>query len=132
MADQGKPTGQDVAGEVQKKPAAPPIAAPAATARAAPAGVPVQGAGAKLANESSPLLGQTDIEALLKQNVGSAAKPSAGSARGTDAARGDPLGNIAAGDIDFLINQAEQALASINSPADNDPPPRRPKTPRSI
>ena len=32
-------------------------------------------------------------------------------------------GNIAPADIDLLISQAEQALASINAPAKSDPPP---------
>jgi flagellar motor switch protein FliN/FliY len=68
-------------------------------------------------------MGQKEIEALIKQNSGPAAKPTAAPARSADLARGDSAGSIAAGDIDYLINQAEQALASINAPADNDPPP---------
>jgi len=91
------------------------------------------------AGGSAPMLGPGDIEALLKQNAapgGAEAKalPPGGSpfasqglppgqAAAPTASRGDPDGNIAPADIDLLISQAEQALASINAPAKSDPPP---------
>jgi flagellar motor switch protein FliN len=90
------------------------------------------------AGGSAPMLGPGDIEALLKQNAasgGAAAKalPPGGSSfasqerlpgqAASTASRGDSDGNIAPADIDLLISQAEQALASINAPAKSDPPP---------
>jgi flagellar motor switch protein FliN/FliY len=112
MADQSKSAGPQASAEPAMPVAGPP-ASPAA------AGTTASAAGALASNESSPVLGQKEIEALIKQNPSPVAKPAG---RSTDLPRGDAPGNIAAGDIDYLINQAEQALASINSPADNDPP----------
>lgn len=115
MAEQGKSTGQNAGGEPQKAAGHPPSPSAAAP-------TPASGSAVQTTSESSPVLGQKEIEALIKQNPIPVAKPAAGPARAADPPRGDALGNIAAGDIDYLINQAEQALASINSPADNDPP----------
>ncbi len=112
MADQSKSAGPQASAE-PVMPAATPPASPAA------AGTTASAAGAPASSESSPVLGQKEIEALIKPNPSPLAKPAA---RSADLPRGDAPGNIAAGDIDYLINQAEQALASINSPADNDPP----------
>jgi flagellar motor switch protein FliN len=117
MADPGKTTGPNAGAEPLKQPAATGASSSASTPTAASA------SSVQAATESSPVLGQKEIEALIKQNPGPAAKQVAASARTVDPARGDSAGNIAAGDIDYLINQAEQALASINTPADNDPPP---------
>jgi flagellar motor switch protein FliN/FliY len=93
------------------------------------------------AEAPGPMLGQGEIEALLKQNAGRAApvegKGAAGGGlplasppgvfppqpAGSEPVRAEAPGNIAAGDIDFLITQAEQALASINAPEKSDPPP---------
>ncbi|HKD36347.1 MAG TPA: flagellar motor switch protein FliN [Pirellulales bacterium] len=115
MAEQGKSSGPE-AGAAPLKQAAGPSSAAVATPLSAPT------AGAQAAVESSPVLGQKEIEALIKQNPSPMANVASGLARGTDASRGESQGNIAPGDIEFLINQAEQALASINTPADNDPP----------
>jgi flagellar motor switch protein FliN len=130
MADGPERAGQDDAAELlkQAKGTAP---VPAATAPAAKTA----------AGEPGPLLGQGEIEALLKQNAVRTAETAKGStvsslplaspagavagalgAGSSEPAR-DAHGNIAPGDIEFLINQAEQALASINAPAHNDPPP---------
>jgi flagellar motor switch protein FliN len=80
-----------------------------------------------VAAQPAPLLGQGDIEALLKQHAVGAGTESKGVAQlagaAAESARGDAAGNIAPADIDLLISQAEQALASINEPAKNDPPP---------
>jgi flagellar motor switch protein FliN/FliY len=130
MADGPERAGQDDAAELlkQAKGAAP---VPGTTVPSTKPSADVPG----------PLLGQGEIEALLKQNAGRAADAAKGpdvgglplgspagaftgalGAGSSEPAR-DPQGNIAPGDIEFLINQAEQALASINAPAHNDPPP---------
>ena len=124
MADGPQPAEQDEIGELLKQ---------ARGAAPSPSGVKPAAA-----EGPAPLLGSNEIEALLKQNAAAGAKPPAAGglplsassggyppppAAGPDATRGDAQGNIAAGDIDFLISQAEQALASINTPAKNDPPP---------
>ncbi len=79
-------------------------------------------------NPPAPMLGHGEIEALLKQHAtqtGTESKdPALMAGPGERAAsRGDAGGNIAPADIDLLISQAEQALASINEPAKNEPPP---------
>jgi flagellar motor switch protein FliN/FliY len=82
-----------------------------------------------MADTTGPL-GQDDIDAFLKQAQGDApsaaaapsqpaAKPSTPTAKAGSVA---DSGALAQGDIDFLLNQAEQALASINSPADSPAP----------
>lgn len=85
-----------------------------------------------MAGESGPL-GQNDVEQLLKQaqNAGAAATPSSSGAAPESVASPAPATSGAAGamaapgskgtaapqnDIDSLLNQAEQALASINTP----------------
>jgi flagellar motor switch protein FliN len=97
----------------------------------AKAGVPAPSAGQPAAVGSQPpVLGPGEIEALLKQNAASGAVEGKANAPGglplataPTASRGDSDGNIAPADIDLLISQAEQALASINAPAKSDPPP---------
>ncbi|HEV3417018.1 MAG TPA: flagellar motor switch protein FliN [Pirellulales bacterium] len=127
MADGPELVGQDEVADLLKQ---------AKGASSAPAASKPEAAAA-----SGPMLGQGEIEALLKQNVGRAApaesKAAAGGGlplssppgtlppqpAGSDPARAEAHGNIAAGDIDFLITQAEQALASINAPDKSEPPP---------
>jgi flagellar motor switch protein FliN len=97
----------------------------------AKAGVPAPSAAQpSAAGSQAPVLGPGEIEALLKQNAASGAvegqafAPSGlPLASAPTASRGDSDGNIAPADIDLLISQAEQALASINAPAKSDPPP---------
>ncbi len=97
----------------------------------AKAGVPAPSAAQPAAvGSQAPVLGPGEIEALLKQNAasgvteGKAFAPSGlPLASASTASRGDSDGNIAPADIDLLISQAEQALASINAPAKSDPPP---------
>jgi flagellar motor switch protein FliN/FliY len=79
------------------------------------------------ANSSAPILGPGDIEALLKQDAASAESKGSGpaqlSAQNPTAFARNADGEIAPADIDLLITQAEQALASINAPTKNEPPP---------
>jgi flagellar motor switch protein FliN/FliY len=97
----------------------------------AKAGVPAHSAAQPAAvGSQAPVLGPGEIEALLKQNAASGAVEEKAFAPGglplasaPTASRGDSDGNIAPADIDLLISQAEQALASINAPAKSDPPP---------
>ncbi|HEY2881822.1 MAG TPA: flagellar motor switch protein FliN [Pirellulales bacterium] len=81
-----------------------------------------------MADNTGPL-GQDDIDQLLKQAQGdappaAAAPPpqAAPKPAAPAAAAGGQSGALAQGDIDFLLNQAEQALASINAPADSPSP----------
>jgi flagellar motor switch protein FliN/FliY len=87
------------------------------------------GSPAKPAAEPPPAmtLGQGDIDALLQSAGGKvaplAAAPLAPKSAGADAGlRGgrtngaDPAGGLAAGDVEFLLHQAEAALASIDKP----------------
>jgi flagellar motor switch protein FliN/FliY len=81
------------------------------------------------ANPQAPMLEPGDIEALLKQDAaaGEAAAKGSGpaqhSAQNPTAFARNADGQIAPADIDLLITQAEQALASINAPTKNEPPP---------
>jgi flagellar motor switch protein FliN/FliY len=81
------------------------------------------------ANPPAPMLGPGDIEALLKQDAASAEAEARGSgpaqlsALNPTASARNADGQIAPADIDLLITQAEQALASINAPTKNEPPP---------
>jgi flagellar motor switch protein FliN/FliY len=69
------------------------------------------------------VLGQSDIEELLKSaGVVTGAQPTA-AARGK-AQLGDDQPRIASGDVEYLLNQAEQALASINAPIEHPDVPR--------
>lgn len=67
--------------------------------------------------DPGPLLAQAEIEALLHKAAaqGVPAKASVAAARPAAHAAGE---SIAQGDIELLINQAQRALASIESPAD--------------
>ncbi len=71
----------------------------------------------------STKIGADEIEALIRGNTLAAAASTASSAPLQPLGHGlraEGAGNIAPGDIDFLLSQAEQALASINSPAEID------------
>lgn len=72
------------------------------------------------ADDSSKILGQNEIESLLSESAG-AKKPKADPARASADRTSASLGNMAAGDIEFLLNEAESALASINAPSSNMP-----------
>jgi flagellar motor switch protein FliN/FliY len=117
MAGDSEQIAQDDIEKLLAQAKSPPAAAPQAPAKSA---API---------DQPATLGQDEIEALLKQGAPSpasarpaaradAAPPRSGSIG--DSSRGD-TGGIAAGDIDFLFNQAERALASIQS-ADSMPP----------
>jgi flagellar motor switch protein FliN len=101
MADSSQPIGQDEIEALLK-------------GASSPGGNPTPAAPAAPTPESGSLVGQNEIEALLKsQGLGPApspAKPAAASA----APQKEPV--MASGDLDYLFNQAEQALASINAP----------------
>jgi flagellar motor switch protein FliN/FliY len=88
-------------------------------------------AGAQPAAASAGPLGQDEVEALLKAAMGGAADPSAQAARPTKAdpapsaassANSPPAGSaehdlgMASGDVEYLLQQAEMALASVNEP----------------
>ncbi len=89
-----------------------------------------------LSADHSAKLRQDEIEELIKENSVGGAKPNAGGspiaaptggyssgASGGSPRPHDSVGNIAPGDLDYLLSQAEQALASINAPSSSDPPP---------
>lgn len=86
------------------------------------------GAGISAPGGGVPALGAGEIEALLKQSSGSppGASADAGFSRGNSPApvgAAEQGGQVAQADIDFLLNQAEQALASIQNSGSGDPPP---------
>jgi flagellar motor switch protein FliN/FliY len=72
--------------------------------------------------DSSPQLGQDELDALLGQSQGAqASKPRDPAARpAADAA--SPLAGVSQDDIELLLKKAEQALASIDEPVDDLPP----------
>jgi flagellar motor switch protein FliN/FliY len=73
--------------------------------------------------DSDRVLGQDAIEQLLAQSQPSAKKPvPASSARPTAPTAALEREGIAAGDIEYLLDQAEQALASVDSPRQDAPP----------
>lgn len=100
------------------------------------AGLPAGGQAPPSATSSAPppaakqVLRPDEIEALLNQNAGTqgvsaSASPTAAPASAARSARGasqaapggeSGSGRIAQGDIDFLLSQAEQALASVENP----------------
>jgi flagellar motor switch protein FliN/FliY len=96
--------------------AAPPAATPASPS---PALANVTAAG------RNDALQQDEIEALLQsggktaQAAPAAPKPAAASAK--TASKGAEYDDIAKGDIELLLHQAEAALASINEPAETPP-----------
>lgn len=77
---------------------------------------PAPAAAAKAAEDADKILGQGEIEALLasKKPGATAAAPRAATAA-TSAAAAPPAGQIAPGDVELLLRQAEQALASIDA-----------------
>ena len=83
-----------------------------------------------MADESSPI-GQNEIDALLKQVSGGGAaaptpaasaapEPTTGPKASASAKPGDP--QLAQSDVEYLLNQAEQALASVNAPSGGELP----------
>lgn len=107
MADSSQPIGQDEI-EALLKGASVPGGNPPAQAPASPAQAAANQTG-------SGIVGQDEIEALLKSQV--TAKPAGKTPAKPAAAQAtqrEP--GMASGDLDYLFNQAEQALASINAP----------------
>jgi flagellar motor switch protein FliN len=71
-------------------------------------------------SDSSKLLGQEDIDKIL----GNPASPALAKAEPHTVAGPSPDdGNLAPADLDYLLNQAEQALASVQSGSSTAPPP---------
>ncbi len=114
MADGSEPIKSDVVGNILRQA----DGAQSAPAGSDPAAPPVGGAG----------LDRAEIEALIKGNPAAGSPTTESSAAAAAAVRGPAAertraGSIAQGDIDLLLNQAEQALASIQSSARTGPPP---------
>lgn len=114
MADSSEQVGQNEIEELLRRAQGAPSTTPAASSAASPSATPSEAA-----------LGQEEIEALLRAG---ASRPAAASARSAAASQPGSASEGAAAatnksataDIDFLLNQAEQALASINSPTPPD------------
>ncbi len=88
-----------------------------ATARASQGGK-VQAAGE---GDDRRLLAQNDIEQLLEPTQAGMQQPAAKAPSPLVPPQLDPEG-IATGDIEFLLDQAEQALASVDHPRQDAPP----------
>ncbi len=71
--------------------------------------------------DSDRVLGQDAIEQLLAQSQPAAKKPSP-AAPAKPAAAAIEREGIASGDIEYLLDQAEQALASVDRPRHDTPP----------
>jgi flagellar motor switch protein FliN len=112
-------------------------AAPAATPSPASAGAPLAQsdieallkppgakppAAAPIASDTDKLLAQNDIEELLSQAGKIPIAPPPRATMGTSSSPPPTGAEIAEKDIEFLLNQAEQALESINSANANDLP----------
>src|SRR5262245_32478323 len=86
--------------------------------RSGGASPPPAAAAKPAAEDADKILGQGEIEALLasKKSPASAAapRPSSAAPMATTAAA-PPPGQIAPGDVELLLRQAEQALASIDA-----------------
>jgi flagellar motor switch protein FliN/FliY len=72
-----------------------------------------------------PVLDQGGIEALLAASAGASSaaastSPASGdsSAGAASTGKGQPVSGLSKGDIDYLLSQAENALASLDSPSD--------------
>lgn len=101
--------------EVASAPAAPPVSNPP------PSAAPVSVAGGSLddlAGDTSKLLGQDDIDKIL----GTSAAPKVEARPATSASLPEE-GHLAPGDLDYLLNQAEQALASVQTGGGGSIPP---------
>lgn len=73
--------------------------------------------------DSDRVLGQDAIEQLLAQSLSAPKKPATGAAAKSSAASAAiEREGIASGDIEYLLDQAEQALASVDSPRRDSPP----------
>jgi flagellar motor switch protein FliN/FliY len=80
------------------------------------ASAPPSAAAKQAAEDADKILGQSEIEAMLaskKSPAPTAARPAAATATATAAAASP--GQIAPGDVELLLRQAEQALASIDA-----------------
>jgi flagellar motor switch protein FliN len=87
-----------------------------------------------MADESGSI-GQNEIDELLKQAAGTASAPKAAGDAPAPDAKGETTASatsatsaqagrdksLAQSDIDYLLNQAEQAIASVNAPASQMP-----------
>jgi flagellar motor switch protein FliN len=121
MADESRPIKQNEIEELLKQAKA---AKPAAAGGSAPAAPPAAAASA----EDGGAMGQNDIEKLLAGKSGG--KPAAAPAVKAPATAARPAAvtsetdgsGIAAADLDLLLNQAEQALASLHQSGDALPP----------
>jgi flagellar motor switch protein FliN/FliY len=109
------------AGNPEPPPAATPAPGPPLpdlsdiTAQSAP---PAQDSG--IASDGTKLLGQDDIDKIL----GNAAAVSPATVEAVAPPPPPPDdGSLAPGDLDYLLNQAEQALASVQSGGSSTPPP---------
>jgi flagellar motor switch protein FliN/FliY len=111
MANESEPLGQDEIEALlrESQAAKAPDAAkdsPAAPAAVAPAA----------ASEGSQVLGQEDIEALLSQARGGAKPAVAAPKKAAPAAPAASEESMTPGDIEYLLQQAEAALASVDEP----------------
>jgi flagellar motor switch protein FliN/FliY len=93
-----------------------------------PSQVSGNAAGGDSTSSTGPLLEQSAIEALLAGATDvnleppAASRPSPSNPTQSGAAKGgkgQPVSGLAKGDIDYLLSQAEQALASLNNPVDS-------------
>ena len=114
---EGGPAGAKEASAAAPEPppaAAPKTVPPAATAKPTPAP----------AEDESKVLRQNDIEKLLSQAGRAPAKPTAQPAAVKEKElASSPIvgeGEIASADVEYLLSQAEKALASIGGSADSD------------
>ncbi len=106
MADESQPIGQDEVEALSRKPAA--TAAPAET----PAAATTPAAPAASAADSGAALDQSDIEALLQQSGKATAS----------AAPKPPTAKATSNKMEGLLDQAQEALASVDAPAAPLPP----------
>src|SRR4030095_8322282 len=87
---------------------------------------------------ASGQLDPQEVAALLPttgpKTAGKTAAPPASDAPSAphEASAGIAPGNLAAGDIEYLIRQAEEALASVTDPASEPPPAARPFSLRDL
>ncbi len=77
---------------------------------------PASAAAPKPAEDADKILGQGEIEALLaSKKPGATAGPARPVTTAASSAAAPPAGQIAPGDVELLLRQAEQALASIDA-----------------
>jgi len=86
---------------------------------------PRAAAGTVAAADDDKLLGQDDIEKLLNQSASGSAKPTPQAPPPKEAAPAAPMageGSLPQGDVEYLLNQAERALQSIDEEANKELP----------